>query len=116
MFSTTYNSPTYFIANVPLATVTAAEALVIATLGTGGTTATAAEINTIADGISASVAEKNNICDGSGSYVALTSVGNGASYTILAADSGKKLLMPDSTTDVALVLPAPVAGLNYTII
>ncbi len=103
----------YWVANVPGSTITAAQAVVLQ--GLSDVSATAAEINAGVTGLTATALEITNNFDGSNSYVALTSTGNAAAYTILAVDSGKVLLMPDSTTNVTLTLPSPVDGLNYEI-
>jgi hypothetical protein len=104
----------YWVANVPGSTITAAQSVVLQ--GLGDVTATAAEINAGVDGLTATATELNNKFDGSKSYKAYTSTGLGAAETILAADSGKKLLMPDCTASCTLTLPVPAAGLNYRII
>jgi hypothetical protein len=64
-----------------------------------GVTATAAEINAVAD---------------AGSR--LVNVTDAATYTVLAADSGKIHIMPDFTASCTLTLPAVAAGLEYTFI
>ena len=90
----------YWVGNVPGSTITAAQSVVLQ--GLGNVTATADEIN--------------NKFDGSKSYVALVSATYGAAYSILAADTGKTLLVPNSTANVTFSLPAEVAGLNYKIV
>lgn len=39
-----------------------------------------------------------------------------ATLTLAAADSGKTFVMPDLTADIAIALPEPAAGLNYTFV
>jgi len=104
----------FWVANVPAATVTSAQAIVLQ--GLGGVTATAAEINAGVDGLTATAVEITNKFDGSSSYKVLASTAIAAAYSILAADSGKKIFMPDCTANCTLTLPAPVAGLNYKVI
>lgn len=41
-------------------------------------------------------------------------VGDGTTYTVLAANSGKLHVLPDFTSSCTLTLPSPVAGLDYT--
>lgn len=60
-------------------------------------TATAAEINAAAD-VSAR----------------LVSVPDAATYTVLAANSGKPHVIPDLTADITITLPTPSAGLDFT--
>jgi len=64
-----------------------------------GITATAAEINAAADSASR-----------------LVDVTDAATYTVLAADSGKIHIMPNFTASCTLTLPTAAAGLEYTFI
>lgn len=43
----------------------------------------------------------------------VVAVTDAATYTVLAADSGKIHVIPDLTADCTLTLPAAAAGLNY---
>ena len=100
----------FWVANCPGCSVTAAEALVIANLGS--VTASAAEINTAADGIAATAIEVNNKFDGSASYVLATTVT--AVEVIKATDTGRIFLIGNTiASTMALILPAEAAGLNY---
>jgi hypothetical protein len=73
----------------------------VGTLYIGGTaiTATAAELNAR----SAAAARVVNVTDA-------------ATYTVLAANSGKIHIMPNFTANCTLALPAAAAGLEYTFI
>ena len=62
-------------------------------------TATAAEINGVAD---------------VGSRV--VNVGDNTAYTVLAANSGKVHTIPNLTADLTITLPTPAAGLEYVFI
>jgi len=61
-----------------------------------GVTATAAELNAAAD---------------VGTRV--VSIADAATYTVLAANSGKTHVVPDLSQDIAIALPAAAAGLEY---
>jgi hypothetical protein len=64
-------------------------------------------------GITATAAEINAR---SASASRLVNVTNAATYTVLAADSGKIHIMPDFTSSCTLTLPTAAAGLEYTFI
>jgi len=51
-----------------------------------------------------------------GIKMGVVNVTDAATYTILAANSGKVHVMPDLTADCTLDLPTPAAGLNYVFI
>lgn len=87
----------YWIGNEPNSTVTSAQAQIIQGLGD----------------VSASAAEINKICDDSVNYVNVT---DAATYSILAANSGKLHIMPDLTADCTLSFPTAAAGLRYKFI
>ena len=107
MFS---QSDEFWVAKCPGCSVTAAEALVIANLGS--VTASASEINTAADGIAATAIEVNNKCDGSGSYILATTVT--ATEVIKATDTGRIFLLNNTiASTLAFLLPAEADGLNY---
>lgn len=72
-------------------------------------TASAAELN-ILDGATVTTAEINSVLDQSANWVDVT---NAASYTVLAANSGKVHYLPDMTAACSLLLPAEAAGLEY---
>ena len=59
--------------------------------------------------LTATMAEINAVADGSGSYVKVT---DAATYTVLAANSGKTHMMPDLTADCVLTLPTAADGLR----
>lgn len=63
--------------------------------------------------ISATPAEINAVADGSGSYVKVT---DAATYTVLAANSGKLHILPNLTASCTLTLPAAADGLRYTFV
>lgn len=65
------------------------------------------------DGITATAAEINARAAAASRRVAVT---DAATYTILAADSGKIHIMPDFTSSCTLALPALADGLEYTFI
>lgn len=65
-------------------------------LGNLDITATPAEINAAAD-----VSSR------------LVSIADAATYTVLAADSGKTHVIPDLTADIVITLPTAAAGLEY---
>lgn len=77
-----------------------------------GVTSSAAELN-ITDGLLATAAELNARAAAASRYVNVT---NAATYTVLAADSGKIHIMPDFTSSCTLTLPTAAAGLEYTFI
>lgn len=64
-------------------------------------------------GITASAAEINAR---SAAASRLVNVTNAATYTVLAADSGKIHIMPDFTSSCTLTLPTAAAGLEFTFI
>ena len=80
----------------------------------GGTqvTASAAELN-IMDGVTATAAEINARAAAASRFVAVT---DAASYSVLAADSGKIHLMPDFTASCTLTFPTAATGLEYKFI
>ena len=96
-----------WIAKEPSSSVTSAQALVVVTLK--GLTATAAEINLLADN-TATAAEITNKCDGNNSYV---STGTTAAYTVLPANTGKLHTMGPIGAHQTITLPTAAAGLNY---
>ena len=61
-------------------------------------------------GIDATITEIDNRVDGSANFVNVT---DAASYTVLAADSGKIHFLPDFTAACSLLLPAEATGLYY---
>lgn len=69
------------------------------------------EINNVA--ITASAAELNAAADVS---TRLVSVPDAASYSLLAANSGKTHAMPNLTASCTVSLPTPAAGLEYKFI
>lgn len=77
-----------------------------------GITSSAAELN-ITDGVTATAAEINARAAAASRYVNVT---DAASYTVLAADSGKIHIMPNFTASCTLALPTAAAGLEYTFI
>lgn len=66
-------------------------------IGSTDVTATAAQINSLAT-----------------STVGIVSVPDAATYTVLAADSGKIHLLPDFTASCTITLPAMASSLIYT--
>lgn len=74
-----------------------------------GITSSAAELN-IVDGVTATAAEINAAADVSGRLV---SIPDAASYTVLAANSGKPHVLPDLTADCTIDLPTPASGLEF---
>lgn len=82
---------------------------IIAAVGTGsdpavldvleGVTVTSAQINAVAGGVNTVVA-----------------IGDAATYTVLAANSGKVHIFPNLTASCTATLPAAAAGLNYKFI
>ena len=64
-------------------------------------------------GITASAAEINARTAAASRFVNVT---DAATYTVLAADSGKMHIMPNFTADCTLTLPAVSAGLEYIFI
>jgi hypothetical protein len=62
-------------------------------------------------GLTATAAEINAAADVSGRVVNVT---DAASYTVLAADSGKPHVMPNFTASCTLALPTAAAGLEFT--
>lgn len=64
-------------------------------------------------GITATAAEINASSDAGSRFVNVT---NAATYTVLAADSGKIHIMPDFTSSCTLTLPAVASGLEYIFI
>ena len=60
--------------------------------------------------ITATAAEINAAADVSGRIVTVT---DAATYTVLAADSGKPHILPDFTSSCTLTLPTAAAGLEY---
>lgn len=61
-------------------------------------------------GIDATITEIDNRVDASANFVNVT---DAASYTVLAADSGKIHYLPDFTAACSLLLPAEATGLYY---
>lgn len=75
-----------------------------------GVTSTAAELN-ILDGVTATAAEINAAADISSRVI---SIPDAATYTVLAANSGKPHIVPDlSASSCTMYLPAVSAGLEY---
>jgi hypothetical protein len=66
-----------------------------------------------AAGITATAAEINARATAASRFVNVT---DAATYTVLAADSGKIHIMPDFTASCTLTLPTAAAGLEYTFI
>ena len=64
-------------------------------------------------GITATATEINAAADAGSRFVNVT---DAASYTVLAADSGKIHIIPDLTATCTLSLPAVASGLEYTFI
>ena len=75
-------------------------------------TSSAAELN-IMDGVTATAAEINARAAAASRIVNVT---DAATYTVLAANSGKIHIMPNFTASCTLALPAVSAGLEYTFI
>ncbi len=101
---------TFWVANHPPATVTAAQVIVLQ--GLGDVTATAAEINAGVNGLTATSNELNNRADGSGMYTNLTTVT--ATEVIDATNTGRiHFIKNDIASTMALLLPAEVDGLSY---
>lgn len=72
----------------------------------------------IALGVSEAAAEKwrlksNGVQVTTGIQMAAVAVPNGASYSVLAADSGKVHVVADQGATLTMTLPAHAAGLNY---
>jgi len=67
----------------------------------------------VAAGVTASAAQINAVATPASRFVNVT---DAATYTVLAADSGKIHIMPDFTSSCTLTLPAVAAGLEYTFI
>lgn len=63
--------------------------------------------------ITATPAEINAVAAGASRVVTVT---DAASYTVLAANSGKMHIMPNFTASCTLTFPTAVAGLNYKFI
>lgn len=78
-------------------------------LGSTTVTATGSELN-ILSGVTATAAEINAAADVSGRIVNVT---DAASYTVLAANSGKPHMLPDFTASCTLALPTAASGLEY---
>lgn len=64
-------------------------------------------------GVTATAAELNAASDVSSRLVSIT---DAATYTALAANSGKTHVIPDLTADITIDLPAAASGLEYTFI
>lgn len=64
-------------------------------------------------GVTATAAEINAAADAGSRFVNVT---DAATYTVLAADSGKIHIMPDFTASCTLTLPAVASGLEYIFI
>lgn len=75
-------------------------------------TISTAELDTL-DGITATTEELNAAADVS---TRLVSVADAATYTVLAANSGKPHVIPDLTADCTFTLPTPASGLEYEFI
>lgn len=60
--------------------------------------------------LTATTAELNAAADVSVRFV---NIGDGAAYTVLAANSGKPHVVPDQTASVTITLPAVASGLEY---
>ena len=67
----------------------------------------------VAAGVTATAAEINARSAGASRLVNVT---DAATYTVLAANSGKIHIMPDFTSSCTLTLPTAAAGLEYTFI
>jgi hypothetical protein len=67
----------------------------------------------VAAGVTASAAQINAAATAASRFVNVT---DAATYTVLAADSGKIHIMPNFTASCTLSLPAVAAGLEYTFI
>jgi len=67
----------------------------------------------VAAGVTASAAQINAVATPASRFVNVT---DAATYTVLAADSGKIHIMPDFTSSCTLTLPAVAAGLEYIFI
>lgn len=63
--------------------------------------------------VTATAAEINAVADGDNSYVDVT---DAATYSVLAANSKKLHIMPDLTADCVLSLPAAADGLDFEFI
>lgn len=63
--------------------------------------------------VTATAAEINAAADVSSRLVSIT---DAATYTVLAANSGKTHVIPELTADITIDLPAASAGLEYTFI
>ena len=63
--------------------------------------------------VTATAAELNSAADVSGKLVAIP---DAATYTLLAANSGKTHVLPNLTADIVITLPAEASGLEYTFI
>lgn len=61
-------------------------------------------------GITATAAELNAAADNS---ARLISIPDAATYTVLAANSGKPHVLPDLTADITIDLPTPASGLEF---
>lgn len=111
MARTTFSGPINSTAGFEIATVaitaTAAELNIM-----DGVTSTTAELN-ILDGVTATAAEINAAADVSGRVIAIP---DAATYTVLAANSGKVHTLPNLTADIVITLPAVSAGLEYTFV
>lgn len=77
-----------------------------------GITASAAELN-ITDGVTATAAEINARCAAASRFINVT---DAASYSVLAANSGKIHIVPGLTATCTMTLPTAAAGLEYTFI
>jgi hypothetical protein len=64
-------------------------------------------------GVTATAAEINAVADAGSRFVNVT---DAASYSVLAADSGKIHIVPDLTATCTMALPAVASGLEYTFI
>lgn len=76
-------------------------------------TATITSITFGGTAISATAAEINARCAAASRFVNVT---DAATYSVLAADSGKIHIMPNFTATCTLTLPTAAAGLEYTFI
>lgn len=74
---------------------------------------TSAQLTTSVAGLTATAAEINARAAAASRYVNVT---DAATYSVLAADSGKIHIMPDFTASCTLTLPTAAAGLEYTFI
>jgi len=81
-------------------------------LEAAGVTSSAAELN-ILTGVTATAAEINGAADVSSRLVSIT---DAATYTVLAANSGKTHVFPDLTASCTATLPTAAAGLEFTFI